>query len=212
MKKFFYLILALVATVTVYSCDDTETYADQKDKERGAINRFIADSAITVISESQFKEQGESTDLSKNEYVYINKSGVYLQIVRKGCGEKIKKGETATVLCRFTERNLLTDSIQLSNDILQFSSIVEKMNVTNTSGTFTGSFVQGESLMTSFYGSTSVPGGWLVPLSYINVGRPKSATDQVAKINIIVPHTQGQAYASSSVYPCFYTITYERGR
>lgn len=204
--------IAFIAAVTVISCDDTETYAEQKDKERAAISRFIADSAITVITESQFKEQGYKTDVSKNEFVLMQNSGVYMQIVREGCGEKIKEGETTTVLCRFTEYNILTDSLQLTNDILSFSSIVDKMTVTNSSGSFTASFIYGQSVMAMFYGTTSVPSGWLVPLTYIKVGRPENAGDEIAKVNLIVPHTQGHAYASSGVYPCYYTITYERGR
>lgn len=204
--------IAFIAAVTVISCDDTETYAEQKDKERAAISRFIADSAITVITESQFKEQGYKTDVSKNEFVLMQNSGVYMQIVREGCGEKIKEGETTTVLCRFTEYNILTDSLQLTNDILSFSSIVDKMTVTNSNGSFTASFIDGQSVMAMFYGTTSVPSGWLVPLTYIKVGRPENAGDEIAKVNLIVPHTQGHAYASSGVYPCYYTITYERGR
>lgn len=135
-----------------------------------------------------------------------------MQIVREGCGEKIKNGETTTVLCRFSEKNIMTDTLQLTNDVLQFASIVDKMSVTNNSGTFTGSFISGESIMASFYGSTSVPGGWLVPLTYIKVGRPENDGDEIAKVKLIVPHTQGHTYASSGVYPCYYIITYERGR
>ena len=135
-----------------------------------------------------------------------------MQIVREGCGEKIKDGETTTVLCRFTERNILTDSLQLTNDVLSFSSIVDKMTVTNTSGTFTASFIKNQSVMAMFYGSTSVPSGWLVPFTYIKVGRQENADEEIAKVNLIVPHTQGHQYASSGVYPCYYTITYERGR
>lgn len=211
MRNLALAFIAFIAAVTVISCDDTETYAEQKDKERAAISRFIADSAITVITESQFKEQGYKTDVSKNEFVLMQNSGVYMQIVREGCGEKIKEGETTTVLCRFTEYNILTDSLQLTNDILSFSSIVDKMTVTNSSGSFTASFID-ESVMAMFYGTTSVPSGWLVPLTYIKVGRPENAGDEIAKVNLIVPHTQGHAYASSGVYPCYYTITYERGR
>lgn len=211
MRNLALAFIAFIAAVTVISCDDTETYAEQKDKERAAISRFIADSAITVITESQFKEQGYKTDVSKNEFVLMQNSGVYMQIVREGCGEKIKEGKTTTVLCRFTEYNILTDSLQLTNDILSFSSIVDKMTVTNSSGSFTASFID-ESVMAMFYGTTSVPSGWLVPLTYIKVGRPENAGDEIAKVNLIVPHTQGHAYASSGVYPCYYTITYERGR
>jgi len=212
MKKLALAVVAFFAIVAAVSCDDTETYAEQKDRERAAINRFIADSAITVINEAQFQAQNYTTDLAKNEYVLMQKSGVYMQIVREGCGDKIKEGETTTVLCRFTERNVLTDSLQLTNDILSFSSVVDKMSVTNNSGTFTASFISGQSVMASFYGSTSVPSGWLVPLTYIKVGRPAALGDEIAKVKLIVPHTQGHQYASAGVYPCFYTVTYERGR
>ncbi len=194
------------------SCNDYETYAEQRDRENSAISRFIRDSSITVINESQFAEQGYTTDLDKNEFVLMKSSGVYMQIVRDGCGEKIKNGETTTVLCRFTERNLLTDSIQLTNDILAFASIPEKMSVTNTNGTFSASFDTSSSLMYTFYSSASVPSGWLIPLNYIKVGRQVSSDDEIAKVNLIVPSTQGHQYASSGVYPCYYTITYEKGR
>lgn len=212
MRNLALAFMALFAAVTVISCDDTETYAEQKDRERAAISRFIADSAINVITETQFAEQGYKTDLSKNQFVLLKNSGVYMQIVREGCGEKIKDGETTTVLCRFSERNILTDSLQLTNDVLSFSSIVDKMTVTNTSGTFTASFIKNQSVMAMFYGSTSVPSGWLVPFTYIKVGRQENADEEIAKVNLIVPHTQGHQYASSGVYPCYYTITYERGR
>ena len=48
--------------------------------------------------------------------------------------------------------------------------------------------------------------------AYIKVGRPSTPDEKIAKVNIIVPHTQGHYYASMNVYPCLYTITYERGR
>ena len=211
MRKLILAFVSIVALVSAMSCDDSETYADQKDKERAAINKFLRDSSINVITEAQFREQDSTTDVSKKQFVLLQSSGVYMQIVRKGCGSKIKSGETATVLCRFTERNLLTDSIQLTNDILSFASIVDKMSVTKTSGTFSASFISDQSLMASAYQSTSVPSGWLVPLSYVNIGRPEKDGDEIAKVNIIVPHTQGHQYASSGVYPCYYTITYERG-
>ena len=141
----------------------------------------------------------------------MQNSGVYMQIVREGHGSPIENGETTTVLCRFTERNLLTDSIQLSNEVLAFASIPEKMSVTNTNGTFSASFDQTSSLMYTYYRSTSVPSGWLVPFSYINLSR-HTADDAIAKVKLIVPSTQGHQYASSGVYPCYYSITYERGR
>ena len=211
MRKLSMLLLALVGAVVFTSCSDSETYADQKKKERSAINSYIAKNGIKVISEDEFFKDS-LTDTTKNEFVLFESSGVYMQIIRKGCGEKIKDGENATVLCRFTERNLMTDSLQLSNDIISYASLVDKMNVKRNSGTFTASFDASSSVMYSVYGSTSGPSGWLVPLAYIKLGRPASENDQIAKVRIIVPHTQGQQYAVQGVYTCLYDITYERGR
>lgn len=194
------------------SCKNNETYADQKDREREAISQYIVNHKINVISEERFEAAGHQTDVAKNEYVLFTSSGVYMQIVEQGCGDVIKHSETATVLCRFTERNLLTDSLQLTNNSLAFSSIVDKMIVKNTSGTFTASFLPESSLMYSAYGSASVPAGWLVPLSYVKVGRLATASDKLAKVRLIVPHTSGQRYASQSVYPCHYELTYQRGK
>ena len=211
MKNFVFAFIAFVALVSVASCDDTETYAEQRDRENSAIRRFIKENDIDVITESEFRSNGYVTDTAKHEFVLMQNSGVYMQIVRKGEGEPIKDGETTTVLCRFTEFNILTDSIQLTNNVLSFASIPEKMSVTNTSGTFTASFDTSSSLMYTFYSTTSVPTGWLVPLNYVNVGRYTSP-DAIAKVNLIVPSTAGHNYASSGVYPCFYEITYEKGR
>ena len=207
------IIVALLAIVAITSCSNGETYADQKKKERSAINRYIADQKINVISEATFYAQDSTTDVSKNQYVLFDNTGVYMQIERKGCGEKLKNGETATVLCRFNEYNIMEgdSALQLTN-ITQYSWLVDKMTVKNTSGTFTASFLSGESLMYSRYSSAAVPAGWLVPLTYINLGRPVNENDQVAKVRLIVPHTQGQSDASQNVYPCLYEITMQRGR
>ena len=213
MNKLFALAVAcLFAGSMLVSCDDYESYADKKKKENAAINAYIANNNVNVISEETFAANGYKTDVSKNEFVLFRSNGIYLQIVRQGCGEKLKNQEKADVLCRFTERNLLGDSIQLSNDILYYSSLPEKFSVYNSYGTFTGSFDTSNSLMYQAYSNASVPSGWLYPLTYINLGRPVKDTDEVAKINVIVPSSQGQYYASMNTYPCLYTLTYERGQ
>jgi hypothetical protein len=213
MNRIIKRIVPFVAVLIAFmACHDSETYADQKDRERDAINAYIVKKGINPISEKQFEQQGYTTNLERNEYVLFDATGVYMQIVRKGCGEKLKDGEAATLLCRFTEYNILGDSVQLSNENLYYSGIVDKISVRNTSGTFTASFDTGSSLMARTYSSASVPQGWLVPLTYINIGRPQTADDEVAKVNIIVPHTQGQYYATQNVIPCAYEITYQRGR
>jgi hypothetical protein len=213
MKKIMYPLLLLAGIFMMIACSDAETYADQKKRERAAISKYITDSAVNVISETEFANQNYTTDVDKNEWVLFESTGVYMQIVRKGVGQPIQDGETTTVLCRFTERNLLTDSIQLSNTLIAaYSYYVERMSVTDNSGTFTGSFDSSQSLMYSFYSTTSVPEGWLVPFTFINLGRPALEGDEIAKVRLIVPHDKGQSDAISNVYPCLYDITYERGR
>ena len=219
MKKLLFLLCSLAMLVA--ACSDTETYADKRKKENAAISQFLTRSTsvaqqvmekpITVISELDFENAGYKTNVEKNEYVLFDGSGVYMQIVREGCGEKISSGQTTTVLMRFDEYNILQDTIQLSNNLLAFQHIPEKMTVTNTYDTFTAMFISESSLMTSIYGSTSVPGGWLIPMRYIKVGRQTSPDDEIAKVRLIVPSAQGQADASQNIYPCFYEITYERG-
>ncbi len=220
MNKTLYTLLTIMLGITLFtSCNNEETYAEQKERERGYINNFINGNcninrrAIRVISESDFKAQGETTDTAKNEYVLFSSTGVYMQIVEKGTGELFKKlanGESADVLCRYTEYNINGDSLQSTNDnSFSTSTMCEKMTVRNTSGTFTASFVYG--YMPNIYGTLSVPSGWLIPLRYINLGRLASDEDRLAHVKIIVPHNQGQPSATNNVYACFYDIVYQRG-
>ena len=211
-KGLLFFFLLLVSATAITSCSDDETYADQVKRERSAINAYIADSSVNVISEEQFRSQNYTTDVSKNQFVLFESSGLYMQIVRKGSGKPIASGESARILCRYTERNLMTDSIQASNTISPYYyRYVEVMNVTNNSGTFSGSFEQKTSLMYLFYNSTAIPSGWLAALPYVNIGRYINDDDETAKVRLIVPHDLGHQYATSGVYPCLYDITFERG-
>ena len=220
MNKIIYTLLFVFAMMGLASCNDYETYADLKEKEQSAISNFISREGIQVIDELTFKNQGETTDTTRNQFVYMSRTGVYMQIVRKGCGSQLEDKKSVSILCRFMEKNLLTDSIMIRNDqkssfylrnvgkFVDASQYVDKMYVTRNGTTITAMFESG--MMQTYHSSTSVPGGWLVPLNYINVGRPEKEDDQIAKVRLIVPHSQGTADASSTVFPCYYEITYER--
>ncbi len=223
MKRFLYPVLLLMVAFTYVGCENYETYADKKEKERDAIDNFIRREGINVISEPEFKAQGNTTDVSKNQYVYFDRNGVYMQIVRPGVGSKIEENQTVNILCRFLEKNIMTDSILVRNDDVAWltrnnitynvSDYLDKMTCVRQGTTITASFVTG--MMYMFHSSASVPAGWLVPLNYINIGRPDPSTEgdeEIAKVRLIVPHSQGTADASSSVYPCYYEITYQRTR
>lgn len=214
MKKIVYFLFTLLVIGAFAACDDDMSYADQVKAEQKAINKYLADSAVNVISEEEFAAQNYTTDTAKNEWVLFASDGVYMQIVRKGTGEPLKDNETATVLCRYIERNMQTDTITATNMSATYASIVDKMSVTDKSGTFTGIFVSGESSLMAIYSSssTAVPEGWLLPLSYINLGRQSTADGEIAKVRLIVPHDMGHSIATYNVTPMLYDITYERGR
>ena len=207
MRKTIFTLLALAALLLTAACNDYETYGELKEKERDNIERFISDSNFVIISESQFHKQND-LNVGDKQFVYLDKSGVYMQIVRQGCGEKIKDGETLNILCRFVEKSI-QDTTMLSNDTYYIYD-PDIMSVTRTGSTYSATFVSG--VMLSAYGS-SVPEGWLVPLQYVNIGRLTKPEDELARVKLIVPHSQGTTQnAKSNVIPYYYEITFQRGR
>ncbi|MBQ4519755.1 MAG: DUF4827 domain-containing protein [Bacteroidaceae bacterium] len=205
MKKLLYLFfLLVVAGVPFAACDDTETYAEMKEKERDAINAFVRSQGINAISVEQFYAQDSTTNVAKNEYVRFEDTGIYMQVVSRGEGAPISDGERVELLVRYYEVNI-KEMDTLSGNKFDASN-PDVMTVENKKSSYSGSFTSG--YMCSIYGS-SVPSGWLAPMPYLNIGRRLS---NLAHVRLIVPHSEGQSTAASYVYPCFYDITFERGR
>ena len=199
MKKTFLISLVALFAVALTSCKKYETYADQKENERKHINAFIKDQGITVISKETFEANGQVTDTAKNEFVLIADKGVYMQIVRKGEGEMLQDGDRAVYMARYLEYNIEDDDTISGN---LYSSAPDKFICERKGDTFSASFTYG--VMYGLYGS-SVPGGWMLPLSYITPGRPN---DKAAKVRLIVPHGEATSLAAQYVYPTYYEITY----
>ena len=227
MKK-LHLIYIIAVALFAMSCSNDLTYAEQKEKERNAINNFISRDVtiydydgnalihvgrINVIDDDKFEAQGNKTDTTKNEYVLFGNSGVYMQIRREGVGNRLEPGQSKQVIARYTEFNILRDSLQSSNETLYYSTTPDIIDISNTYGTFTASFNidDGGGAMYRTYGSTSVPAGWLIPFTYIRLGR-QTSEEQISKVRLIIPHSQGQSDASSNVYPCFYEISFQEAR
>ena len=222
-----WLLLLGCCLFTLTSCEEEQTYAEQKKAEYRAINSFIqkgvtvldeelGDTILHVdpinwISEEKFYAQDSTTDLSRTEYVRFNSTGIYMQIVRRGTGEKLNlEDDTVRMLCRYKEFNISGDSLQSRNDNAYFIGMLDEMSVESHYGTITGFFIQG--MMRQNYRSINVPESWLVPLRYVRIGRQIAADEEIAKVRMIVPHSVGQSDAVSKVYPCFYEITYQRAR
>lgn len=231
MKKLLLAMIAFAAIFSFAACSDNETYADMRNRELDSISAFLKNENITVISEAEFQKRfDEGKTLTehtngKNEYVLFNSNGIYMQVIEQGCGDYIQKGETATVLVRFDEYNLNTrakicdESWQLSNNIAAYSFYTDPIILTNNSGTFSGSFETRKSLMAITYGSSSysgvsgmVPSGWLVPFTWLKMGRPKTDDDRIAHIRLLVPHSYGTTQASGNVQACLYEMRIMRDR
>ncbi len=222
-----FLLFVFAAVGLFCSCDDEETYADRREKENQQIQNFLntgvsltdtnsdtysinVPGGINVISESDFAAKGYTTDVSRNEYVLFNSSGVYMQILRKGPGKPLAEGESATVLVRYTEYDIASAYVRSTNVLNAYAVMPDVMTCTNSYGTIQASFLSG--VMKNTYDTSTVPAGWLIPLKYINLGRQESEDEEVARVRVIVPSTQGQINASANVYACFYDISYTRGR
>ncbi len=189
--------MTMIATLWC-SCDDVETYAEMKEKERAHIEDFISEQGIKVITKTEF-EKDTITDVGKNEFVLFEDKGVYMQIVRRGEGKMMEDGDRTVFMARYLEQNIETGDTISAN----LYASPDYFTCKREGDSFTASFTQG--YMLNVYGSSAVPSGWLVPFSYITPGRPN---DKGAKVRLIVPHGQGTTTASQYVYPTYYEITY----
>jgi len=221
MKKITYTALLLFSALTmvfgVASCNDYETYADQKKKEKNAINSFITNNdvcgPITVISESQFCAQDSTTNLDKNEYVLFADDGIYMQVISKGEGKTIPEMSKTfadstvnkVVLCRFTEYDIESGDTTLYNYGLPLWVDKLLVSYSHLSRSYTGSFTSGIMVES---GISAVPSGWMKPLDYVRLSRD---VEGAAKVRLIVPHTSGTSNANYSVLPYYYDITYQLG-
>ena len=195
------LFFSLFALLFV-ACDNDVTYSDMKEKEVSAVNRFVKENGIKIISFEEFVKNDSTTDVSKNEFVEID--DVYMQIVNNpkdaDDARRIEDGDTRNLLVRYTEYNI-QDGDTISSNL--YASAPDEMRVTNHSGTYSATFTDG--VMASIYGN-AVPTGWLTPLAYIVFTRSHSNR---AEVNLIVPHSKGTSTAATYVYPCFYNIKFQ---
>lgn len=210
IKATKYILFMLLMAVGVTSCDNSETYGDRKKKERNAIAKFISQENIHVIDEATFKANGNKTDVDKNEYVYLQDYGIYMQIEDEGCGVNlldIPDNQQMGIICRCVEYDIEREVISLRSDVLTYYA--DEMSVYHNDNEITASFTATGGAMFQSYGA-AVPKGWITPLYYIKVGRPSKPGENIAYVRLIVPHTQGHQTATGSVLPYHYELTYQK--
>ena len=211
MKKFGILLMMVLGLGLAFqSCNNGKTYAEMKEEEREAIQRFLELNNIKVIDEDQFAEQDSMTNVAANEFVLFDESGVYMQVVERGNGELLEDGRHE-FLVRYVEEQIVedgtTDTLSL-NTLSNLFPHPDEFILTKEKNSLSASFSNGGA-MSEAHSSAYVPSGWLLPLNYLKVGREISGR---SKIKLILPHSQGTATASGQVFPCYYEITYQLSR
>ncbi|MBR4922151.1 MAG: DUF4827 domain-containing protein [Bacteroidaceae bacterium] len=210
MKKFGIFLVFVLGIIGFQSCDDSKTYAELKEEEREAIKRFIEVEGIKVIDEDTYTEQDSVTNVANNEFVFFDESGVYMQIIERGKGEKMENGRYE-ILARYLETKITAeggrDTLSYNTDSYWYPH-PDIFVLTKSKSGYSASF-DGNACMVEVHSSSSVPAGWLIPFNHLRVGREIPAR---SKIRLIVPHSQGTSSASSAVAPCYYEITYQLSR
>lgn len=227
MKNKFLLLLSAITLFVISSCDNTITYAERKEQEKDAIQAWITKHDYKIISEEQFYKQDTLTN--ENEFVLLKESGVYMNILQRGKGEKVLDDGRYTVLSRYLEIALssvddvfevgdtLSGNMKLLNypvfgpewSLPQYMAQPDTYILTIDKNTYKASFKE-TSMMAYVYKKASVPSGWLIPLRFLKPARsiPVLPSKDISRVLLIVPHSQGSPQAVQYVYPCLYEITY----
>jgi len=211
MKKLVFLFLSLLTAGSLFqACDNSKTYAEMLEDEKNAVNKFIKDNGIRVISLEEFerdtitasKEAGDGYD----EYVAFS-NGVYMQIVKRG-GEGIAKTDTFAnnnIICtRYVEEDIMTRDTTCFNVPLEdymdanqlYTNPAVFRYVANGSSVY-GIFTEQDYYWYNRYQATAVPSGWLIALPYLR---------NEAHVRLIVPSKMGHTSAQQYVTPFFYDI------
>lgn len=201
-KPYVVTIVALLCLAAV-SCNNSETYAEKKERENSQIRNFISERNIDVIVLDDFLKDTITNnpetgpDKSRNEYVLFPESGVYVQIVRRGTGKELQDGDSKVYDCRLLEYNIATkDTVYMSLHIDDHDELYCSRKGAYYTATVRSGYMKN-------YGQ-SVPNGWLVAFPFIKPSFLNGAAS--AKIKVIVPHDKGTTTAMNSVVPYYYEL------
>ena len=176
--------------------------------EKNAVNKFIKDSAINVISLEEF-ERDTITDLSRNEYVAFS-NGVYMQIVDRGNADDPEDtfANNNVICARYLEKNIASNELTCFNVVLPeyinasdyYRSPLTFRYVNENSsayGIVLSTPLNYDYLWTANSYGTAIPGGWLLALPYLRDN---------AHVRLIIPSKMGHSISQQNVIPYYYDI------
>ena len=216
MKKLVFLFLSLLTAGSLFqACDNSKTYAEMLEDEKNAVERFIKDSAIHVISVEDFERNDTVTKAKANgdaydEFVFFSSEGIYMQIIDRGDYDADNKNaykfEDRDIICtKYKEVNV--DTRELASFNIPVEEYMDAGQLYASPAVFVyvkketysaGTFIEMDYVWASYYGSTAVPQGWLLSLPYLRDN---------AHVRLIVPSKMGHQSAQQYVTPYFYDIT-----
>ena len=221
MKKLVFLFLSLLTAGSLFqACDNSKTYAEMLEDEKNAVERFIKDSAIHVISVDEFERNDTVTKAKANgdaydEFVFFSGEGVYMQIIDRGDYDVNDKDAykfvDGNIICtRYAETNVDTRELAAFNipleeymDAGQLYAYPAVFRYVKAETYSAGTFIEMDYVWGQYYASTAVPQGWLLALPYLRDN---------AHVRLIVPSKMGHQSAQQYVTPYLYDITEFRKR
>lgn len=175
----FCLVVAFGAFIS--SCTKSDSYAERVKKEKKAIEGFISDNKIVVLS-----LYPANSKFAANEF-YKDASGVYIHVVDTGNGKRALAADRAEVSVRFANGMTLpaADSDTITNDGSGQMPINFLYGVTSTY----------QSSSTGYYNYYFLSPALTLPLKYVGEG---------ATVKLIIPFSQGSYSQMNETYVPMY--------
>ena len=192
MKKLIFLFLSVIAAGSLFqACDNSKTYAEMLEDEKNAVNKFIKDSAINVISLEEFERDT-------------------MQIVDRGNADDPEDtfANNNVICARYLEKNIASNELTCFNVVLPeyinasdyYRSPLTFRYVNENSsayGIVLSTPLDYDYLWTANSYGTAIPGGWLLALPYLRDN---------AHVRLIIPSKMGHSISQQNVIPYYYDI------
>ncbi len=106
IKKIVFAALVVAGSAVIGGCSDTKSYSELLSEEERASNWYLAGFRVenTIPANGDFKTVEEYGDAAPF-YKMDNDGYLYMQVVKRGAGEKVQKDDV--VYFRFQRKNLL---------------------------------------------------------------------------------------------------------
>lgn len=182
-SKIAFFVVAVLAVISLQSCEKTRSYSELLNDENMAVNRFLADQWViaSIPADSVFEVGPEAP------YYQLDEDGnIYMQVLDAGSGEKVE--EEDQVYFRFTRYNL-------SNYKGDLNALYKEGNQEDMTQSAT-SFRYGNYTLPS---SSQWGSGIQLPLAFLPLN---------SHVNLVIKSQFGWTKEVSYVIPYLYNIRY----